>query len=86
MDNPETSATLVTPNTQNEDKQNKTKNGQPRDIGNISHTLISIGCSFFVLFCLSSFCVLGVSNAYNVSGFFILSFVLFVFVLCIGCD
>jgi hypothetical protein len=23
---------------QNEDKQNKTKNGQPRDIGNISHT------------------------------------------------
>jgi hypothetical protein len=38
MDNPETSVTLVTPNTQNEDKQNKTKNGQPRDIGNISHT------------------------------------------------
>ena len=38
MNNPETSVTLVTPNTQNEDKQNKNKNGQPRDIGNISHT------------------------------------------------
>ena len=38
MDNPETSVTLVTHNTQNEDKQSKNKNGQPRDIGNISHT------------------------------------------------
>ena len=36
MDNPETSVTLVTHNTQNEEKQNKNKNGQPRDIGNIS--------------------------------------------------
>jgi hypothetical protein len=44
MDNPETSVTLVTHNTQNEEKQNKNKNGQPRDIGN----------SYFCFVCLRS--------------------------------
>ena len=52
----------------------------------VTNVTMSLGCPFLVLFCLSSFCVLGVTNVTNVSGLSILSFVLFVFVLCIGCD
>jgi hypothetical protein len=71
MDNPGTSVILVTHNTQNEDKQNKNKNGQPRDIGYYVWLMLpmSLGCSFLFLFCLPSFCVLCVTNVTDVSGF-----------------